>query len=150
MDSDSCLHISWPLWAMPATQCSEKSICLIIILCQLCHLIPPTDYIAFGFCWIWISLCICPRRWISTWNSEYTEGQRKKYYQKIAWQLTRLIFSNNKQCSNMLDENMNRLTATILCALTVMRNMHLLRQTELCAMSGSNGPRRVEMIKRIR
>jgi len=43
---------------------------------------------------------------------------------------------------------MSRLTATIPCALIVMRNMHLLRQTALCALNASNGPRRVEMIKR--
>jgi hypothetical protein len=80
----------------------------------------------------------------------YTEGQIKKYYHNIAWQLTRLIFSNSKPCSNMLDEQTSRLTATILCALLVMRNMHLLRQTELCAMNGSIVPRRVEMKKRTR
>lgn len=150
MDSGSCLQISWPLWAMSAWQHSEKSICSIIISWQLCHLISATDYSR----WMWLcmgsSLCICPRRWICTWNLGYTEGQIKKYFQNIAWKLTRLIFSSSKPCSNMLDEETSRLTATILCALIVMRNMHLLRQTELCAMNGSNGPMRVEVIKRTR
>jgi hypothetical protein len=72
----------------------------------------------------------------------------KIYYQNIASHLERLIFSNSKPCSNMLDEETSTVTATIIFSLTVMRKMHLLRQTELCAMNGSNGPRRVEMINR--
>lgn len=150
MDSDSCLQISWPLWAMPASQHSKKSICSIIISWQLCHLIPATDYSH----WFWLcmdsSLYICPRRWKRAWNLGYTEEQIKKYCQNIAWWLTRLIFSNSKPHSNMLDEQMSRLTATIICVLTVMWNMHLLGQTELFVMNGSNRSRRVEMIKRTR